>query len=364
MMTFYAILAALMMVSVIGFIWPLLCRGQEAKPVVSADSQIYRDQLALIDDDVARGVLAPGQADALRLEIQRRLLSAETGVPKTVHRLNRKRLVAVIALVVPLGSLLLYGFLGNPLVPDMPYRARLADRAGITQTEADRQYAEIQTLTEMLRQTPGDGALWRRVADLNRSLTRFDMAAEAYRNALQHGDTSLDTLVSLGEMLVWSDSKGEISAGAREVFALALTTDPKDHRARYYLGLAQAQDGDVAGALSAWQALRADLPQESPLRAMVGDDIRKARDVLGLGPDPEAMPDWEAVEQMVNGLAAKLKENPDNRDGWVMLGRAYTVMNRPGDALDAFQKALGLTPADSEEYRQIEEMLKAVKSAP
>lgn len=48
------------------------------------------------------------------------------------------------------------------------------------------------------------------------------------------------------------------------------------------------------------------------------------------------------VEKMVTGLAKKLEENPNDLNGWVMLGRSYTAMNQHDKALAAFEKAFAL----------------------
>lgn len=45
------------------------------------------------------------------------------------------------------------------------------------------------------------------------------------------------------------------------------------------------------------------------------------------------------VEQMVAGLVEKLKKNPNNPKGWVMLARSYKVMGRPMDAEKAYETA-------------------------
>lgn len=50
------------------------------------------------------------------------------------------------------------------------------------------------------------------------------------------------------------------------------------------------------------------------------------------------------VEQMVEKLAAKLKENPDNAEGWFMLGRSYLSMNRYKEAAEALEKTNQLIP--------------------
>jgi cytochrome c-type biogenesis protein CcmH len=48
------------------------------------------------------------------------------------------------------------------------------------------------------------------------------------------------------------------------------------------------------------------------------------------------------MEELVKRLAAKLKEEPDNLEGWIMLGRSYTAMNDPSAAIDAYQRAMDI----------------------
>lgn len=45
-------------------------------------------------------------------------------------------------------------------------------------------------------------------------------------------------------------------------------------------------------------------------------------------------------------LRAKLQQAPDDREGWVLLGQAYSAMDRPADARTAFAHALKLAPQD------------------
>src|SRR3989441_10865217 len=65
--------------------------------------------------------------------------------------------------------------------------------------------------------------------------------------------------------------------------------------------------------------------------------------------DPqEAVPSAAQVEAMVGRLAAKLRENPDDADGWKLLGRSYTVMGRFQEAVDAYAKAAQRDPRDAQ----------------
>jgi cytochrome c-type biogenesis protein CcmH len=52
--------------------------------------------------------------------------------------------------------------------------------------------------------------------------------------------------------------------------------------------------------------------------------------------------------QMVEQLSQKLKEKPDNAEGWAMLARSYTRLNRPADAVPAFAKAVALNGNDAQ----------------
>jgi cytochrome c-type biogenesis protein CcmH len=56
----------------------------------------------------------------------------------------------------------------------------------------------------------------------------------------------------------------------------------------------------------------------------------------------------EQVAANVQKLADKLKENPADTEGWIMLGRSYTSMERFGEAAGAYAKATELKPNDAD----------------
>ncbi len=56
----------------------------------------------------------------------------------------------------------------------------------------------------------------------------------------------------------------------------------------------------------------------------------------------------EMIEGMVAGLALRLEENPDDRDGWIRLTRSYQVLGQTENALDAFANAEKAFPDDVE----------------
>jgi cytochrome c-type biogenesis protein CcmH len=67
------------------------------------------------------------------------------------------------------------------------------------------------------------------------------------------------------------------------------------------------------------------------------------------GPPPASgqEPTAAQVAAMVEGLAKRLKERPDDAQGWVMLARAYAALGRTAEAVPAFQKAVALNSGDA-----------------
>jgi cytochrome c-type biogenesis protein CcmH len=52
------------------------------------------------------------------------------------------------------------------------------------------------------------------------------------------------------------------------------------------------------------------------------------------------------IAAMVEKLAARMKERPDDAQGWVMLARSYTVLERYADAVPAYEQAVKLVADD------------------
>ncbi len=55
----------------------------------------------------------------------------------------------------------------------------------------------------------------------------------------------------------------------------------------------------------------------------------------------------QQIAEMVDKLATRLKDRPDDAEGWTMLARSYMVLERYGDALPAYAHALALRPQDA-----------------
>jgi cytochrome c-type biogenesis protein CcmH len=56
----------------------------------------------------------------------------------------------------------------------------------------------------------------------------------------------------------------------------------------------------------------------------------------------------QQFEALVSRLAARLKDNPEDAEGWMMLGRSYAVLGRFGEASEAYAKAAARMPRDAQ----------------
>jgi cytochrome c-type biogenesis protein CcmH len=97
----------------------------------------------------------------------------------------------------------------------------------------------------------------------------------------------------------------------------------------------------VAGAGYMWKGTSVQ-PGGAGVAAM-GDGVSQAE-----GQSGAAHPtDNAQISAMVDKLAERLKAQPDDADGWSMLGRTYSVLGRHADALKAYQKAMNLRKDDA-----------------
>ncbi len=56
----------------------------------------------------------------------------------------------------------------------------------------------------------------------------------------------------------------------------------------------------------------------------------------------------QRIEANLQALAERLKQNPEDVEGWIMLGRSYTSLERYSEASNAYAKATGLKTDDAE----------------
>ena len=117
----------------------------------------------------------------------------------------------------------------------------------------------IQLLDQLARHvvtnpTDVDG-WWALLARSYRQLLRYEDSAAAYRKVTQLRPSG-GAYANLGEVLAAANGGG-VSPNAHHAFMKALAVDRNEPRARFYLGLEQAQQGNAEMAIAIWRDLTA-----------------------------------------------------------------------------------------------------------
>lgn len=363
---FWALAILMIAVSLWAIGRPLL-RGNGTGPrAAEQDLQVYKDQLAEVERDLARGVLAPDEAESARIEVSRRILAADKRVQaqndaKGAAPAVNRTLLALVVLVLAGGSLGLYALLGNPGLPDRPLKERLAEAQQRRAARMDQASAEalappvevgevpqeyvdlVEKLRTALADRPNDIQGLRLLA-LHESRLGNYVAARTSQEKLVGllGDAaSGEDYSALGEYLVFA-AGGYVSPQAEEALVKALQLDPTDQRARYFSGLALAQNGRPDVAYQMWSGLLAEGPADAPWIAPIRSQMDALARAAGIDPatappgpsagDVDAAADMtpEERQQMIRGMVAGLAERLATEGGtpeeWARLIRAYGVL--------------------------------------
>ena len=287
------------------------------------DRAVFRDQLAELERDRARGAIGAAEAEAARNEISRRLIQAARPPSQAVT--GKARALGLIgAALVPLVAIALYLNSGMPRLADVPLAARL-EKAVDNQDFA----ALIAKVERHLGQNPDDVEGWKVLAPAYKRERRWQDAADTYANIirLSHPDATL--IADYGEMLVFAND-GMVTAEAARAFAAALRADAKLPKARFFAALASKQEGRRADAQQAFEALLAGSSADAAFRPMVEAELKD----LAAAADQQAM-----IRAMVNGLEERLKTDTGDLEGWQRLIRSRAVLKELDKARAAYATA-------------------------
>ncbi|MEQ9641949.1 MAG: c-type cytochrome biogenesis protein CcmI [Alphaproteobacteria bacterium] len=392
-MMLWLALGAMTLVVMAGLLLPLLGRVRNPASRQAHDIAVYRDQLEEVRADATRGVISQTEAEAATREIQRRILrTADEPTQKAADSGWRVAVAGVLAVAVPAAAALIYADLGRPWAPDQPLAARNIQPPPQPAPDSDPQLTDIASMREKLEarlaNDPNDKQGWSLLGRTNWELGRFPEAAESYRRAIALGDAESGLLMAYAEALVFA-AEGMVTPVAVQVLTDLRLTDPGHPGARYYLGLKLLQDDNPQAAYRAWLDLARDTPAGAPwigplrqrlvevgqaLDLDVDADLPDAfkADATPPAPPPQATAaipgpsaddvkaaqdmsseDRQAfIRSMVQRLADRLEDEPNDPQGWLRLGRAYSVLGEDAKSAEAYGKAAELEPNNGDALYQ------------
>jgi cytochrome c-type biogenesis protein CcmH len=178
---------------------------------------------------------------------------------------------------------------------------------------------------------------------------------------------------------------GVVTEPARKAYEKLRTLQPDSIEPQVWLAIAKEQDGDLKGAEAEYQRL---LPgAEDPWKGLLTGRLKSVTERLqgpasaqGSKPDEgapaaESSPPADAVGaaaqmsaadrekfigQMVDNLAARLKENGNDLGGWMRLVRSYVILGRHADAVTALASARGQFASDQKSLAQLNDLAQSL----
>ncbi|MBT3071062.1 c-type cytochrome biogenesis protein CcmI [Rhodomicrobium sp. Az07] len=351
------IIFALLTAGVILAVTRSLRRAPANAHAAASEVEVYKAQLAELDREAERGTVGEEETRQTRLELSRRLLRAsrQGNAPLRGAGAGRNSAIAAsaTAALLALGTIATYVAYGQPGLRDMPLETRL-DVPPEMQT-ADVLIAKAE---RDLRRNPTDVAGWMRIAPVYFRNGRFDKAADAYSRAIEYGGMDEEKLLGLGEALTFAND-GSITDRARLAFEAAAKVNPSSLRVRLWSGLIAEQNGRRTEAEKIYKAMLAG-ELHPGLRQLVNQRLAalsappQANDIAQASPEDQG----KMIRGMVDGLAARLKENKSDLEGWIRLIRSYAVLKENDKAKDAASTARQAFATDAKALQQIEAAVK------
>jgi len=359
---FWIAAVALIIISLAVLILPLARKKEiEAAPGrKDFDLTVYKDQLKEIVRDQERGVLSEDQALAAQTEIERRMLAVadekDSGLEtaETRHPKSTMALVVAILIIVPLGTLGLYSFIGQPNLADQPLAQRQIEtekNAKIDDADRERARQLLAELEKRLEANPKDVQGWLILAQIYEGMDRHKDAAEVYAKVVELTDRHPQAVAALAEAMIMAEDT-KVLPDAVTLLEEVKAKDPTDPRSYFYLALEHRQNEDLRGAMDEYVALLKVSPANAEWVEQIKSNVQVIAGELNIDmPQIDTLPpeqtaevpglteeqvegaqqmspedQQEMIRSMVQRLADRLEETPDDLAGWQRLAQAYRVL--------------------------------------
>ena len=231
--TLFWAFAVAAVVLALAFVLPWLVRKSSVEQGKAARRDInlavYRDQMNDLATEYSNGQLTEEQYLAGKLEIETR--TAEDALAQEDHTsvpAASRRLAYTLAVVLPLATIAMYAWLGNPQALVASGERELPSMAS-QPTEAEMQQI-VQRIEERAKANPNDIEAWETLANLNAMLSRWPEALQAFEKSREIAPNKASVLSGYAESLAMT---GDMLMAGRpmEMVNQALKLDANDKKA-------------------------------------------------------------------------------------------------------------------------------------
>jgi cytochrome c-type biogenesis protein CcmH len=290
--TSFVLIAAVLAALCLAFILPPLLRGHSARQDVDrarANLGVLKDQLAELEADHARGIVADEQYTEIKAELERRVIE-DVQVEKPVRQGKRASRwpAIVVAALVPLASAGIYIQFGDPGALDPTLRAANQDPAD-GHMSGEQLEQMVLSLRERLEKEPDNANGWLTLARTLYQMRKFEEAAKAYEKLVEMVSDDASVLADYADAAAMAQGR-RFDGKPRDLVARALKLDPTQWKALAMAGTDAFDQGNYRQAIAHWEKLRAQLPPEAPIAQNIASSIAEARQRAGMPPEVAAAP--------------------------------------------------------------------------
>ncbi len=348
----------LVVLVLVGFFVPLIRRTKGSVSRVDSANAMLRDQLVEIDKDIFRGLISIEDGHAATIEVKRRIiaLNVEKGGSPDAKETGHWA-IAGAGILVPVFAVALYLNIGSQTIPSVRFADGAEERA-----EASQRDNLVQELRSRLEADENGGPTegWLLLADAYMRMGQYEGAADAYSRVLERNEATVSDFTQFAEALILLEN-GQVTPLAERALDQALLLSPNNTAAIYYKSFALEQSGETVVAFSMLVArldaadgfypwMESYVAQANFYGEKLGRPAISLTDYAPIlrGPSAEDIAGAadmseddrnDFIASMVEQLAQRLQQEPNDLDGWLKLARAYTVLGDDTGATGAYQNA-------------------------
>lgn len=329
MTAFIVVVLVFALVAAAALLWPARAGGGDP----------LRAQRKALQDAFDAGVLSKAEFDAKHAALA-------ASAPPPAAPPGSKRLLAALAIALPLAAVGLYVAIGRPdalSTSGKPSAAAMSPATdgmpatdGGQKTGMDMQ-AAIDSLRAKLDKNPNDADGWLLLGRAYESVGRNDDGRKALEKAYALAPDKPAIEIAYAEAMALASADRRIDGEPLRMIRHALQVEPDNQDGLWLFGMSHYQQGRYAEAIEAWEKIRVQL----------GPDSDVLQSVTGMIADAKAHLDGGATAAMPAAGDATQAAAPAGADGLrvrVSLADALRAKAAPGDTVFVFAKAVDGPP--------------------
>lgn len=278
---FWIFCALLIVIAVLFLALPLWRQSTKHADVLRdvSNLEIFRDQMSEMDADLRNGLLTQEFYDQGKRELQARMLDEVKSTQQAAApQRNNRTLAIILAVLLPLFTVPLYLYLGNPSA-SLPLKEQVV--AGSNGATSEKALLELEA---ELKKRPENPNGWYMLAQGYIKQQRYLDASNAYEKLVKLVPNEAQVWANYADVYAMAHGKTLQNEEVTRILGQALSIDENNISALALTGSAGMERKDYVVAITNWQKLLNQLQPDSADAKRFAGDIQEARGLFAAQP--------------------------------------------------------------------------------